>query len=83
MSLRRPFAEKLGVLPPVTMISTGLVLVASGLIWPRLTALHGTMSDGGVDFIQGFLVGIGIACELMGVAGVVAGRRKKRLTGRS
>lgn len=82
MPLGRQFAEKFGVLPPLTMISTGLVLVAGGLIWPHVTVLHETMSDGGVDFIQGFLVGIGIACELMGVAGLVAGRRKNRRTGR-
>ena len=79
----RKIAEKLGVLPPLTMIGTGLVLIAGGLIWPRMTALHGAMSDGGIDFIQGFLVGIGIACEVMGVAGMVAGRRKNRQARRS
>jgi hypothetical protein len=77
MFLRRLFVERLNVLPPVTMIATGLVLVALGLIWPRLTVLHGGMSSGGVDFIQGFAIGVGVACDLMGIGSMLSGRRGK------
>jgi hypothetical protein len=29
-----------------------------------------------VDFIQGFLIGIGIACEILGIAGMFGGKKK-------
>jgi type IV secretory pathway TrbL component len=78
MFLRRLLTEKFNVLPPLTMVVTGLVLIAIGLIWPRMTLLHGGMTSGGVDFIQGFAIGIGVACELMGIGSMFAGRRGKR-----
>ena len=59
------------------LVTTGLFLVASGLLWPRITVLHGSMSANGVDFIQGFAVGIGIACEVMGISGMLAGWMRK------
>jgi hypothetical protein len=66
------------VLPPVTLSVTGLVLIACSLIWPRVAVLHGTMTSSGVDLIQGFLLGIGIACEGMGIARMVSRRRSKK-----
>ena len=77
MRPRRSAAEKLSSLPPKAMIGSGLFLIVCGLAWPEATALHGDMSPGGVDFIQGVLAGVGIACGVMGIAGLVAGRRKR------
>ena len=76
MLLRRFAVERLNIFPPRILIGTGLVLIALSLIWPRVTFLHGTMSTSGIDFIEGFLVGIGIAFEIMGVGGMVGGREK-------
>ena len=61
----------------MTMVGTGLVLIACSSIWPRLTALHGNMSSSAADFFQGFVGGIGIACEVMGIGSMVAGRKSK------
>jgi len=58
------------------LVATGLVLIAGGLIWPRVTVLQGSMGAGGVDFIQGVLGGIGIACVVMGIAGMLTSGRK-------
>jgi hypothetical protein len=76
MLLRRFAVERLNILPPRVLIATGLILIAGSLIWPRVTVLHGTMSSGGIDFIQGFLVGLAIAFEIMGLGGMVGGRGK-------
>jgi|ERR1700731_1956248 hypothetical protein len=54
------------------LVASGMVLIACGLMWPQATSLHGSMSSGSVDFIQGFLVGIGIACEIMGIVSMAA-----------
>ncbi|KAA6456453.1 hypothetical protein DYQ86_25295 [Acidobacteria bacterium AB60] len=62
------------------LVATGLVLIAAGLFWPGMIALHGTMSPGGVDFVQGFVVGIGFACEVLGISGAWA-RRGRRSEG--
>lgn len=77
MLLRRSALGRRNPLTPMTRVATGLFLVACGLIWPRVTFLHGSMSASGVDFIQGFAVGIGIACEVMGVTGLLTGWRRK------
>jgi hypothetical protein len=78
MMLQRRFAiERLTTLSPVMLVSTGLVLIAGGLLWPTATSLHGSMSTSAVDFIQGFLVGIGIPCEIMGLASILSGRGKR------
>ena len=61
----------------MTLMASWLVLICCSLIWPRVAILHGTMSSSGVDLIQGFLLGIGIACEAMGVARIVSGRRSR------
>jgi hypothetical protein len=74
MLLRLFAVERLNVLPPKVLIVTGMFLIAGSLIWPRVTVLHGAMSSGGVDFIRGFLVGLAIAFEIMGVGGMVGGR---------
>jgi hypothetical protein len=75
--LFRDFAShKPNAISRKALVASGLVLVACGLLWPRATSLHGSMSSGSVDFIQGFLMGIGIACEFMGVVGMV-GRGKE------
>jgi len=69
--------DKRNRIPPLTMVATGLVLMACSLIWPRLTALHGSMSSGSADFFQGFVGGIGIACEAMGIGSMLADRKHK------
>jgi hypothetical protein len=65
--LRRFGSNKVNGLPPKTLIASGLVLICLSIIWPRVTAAHGVMASGGVDFIQGFLLGIGLACGIMGI----------------
>lgn len=77
MLLRRSSGDKRKSIPPVTMVGTGLVLIACSLIWPRLTALHGGMSSGSADFFQGFVGGIGIACEVMGIGSMLTSRKRK------
>jgi hypothetical protein len=66
MFLRR-FGEKRNALSPKVLIVTGMFMIASSLVWPRVTFLHGTMSANGVDLIQGFLLGMAIAFETMGI----------------
>jgi hypothetical protein len=73
MLLRR-LGEKRNALPPKVLIVTGMFLIASSLVWPRATFLHGTMSASGVDLIQGFLLGMAIAFEIMGIWGMVRAR---------
>ena len=68
-------ADKPSSLPPRMLVATGLLLIAGGLAWPKATALHGTMSLSDVDFIQGVLLGIGIACEVMGVGRILGAKR--------
>jgi hypothetical protein len=77
MRLRLSSTDKRTSIPPVTMVGTGLVLIACSLIWPRLTALHGSMSSSSADFFQGFLGGIGIACEVVGIGSMLSGRNRK------
>ena len=81
MPLRRLFhrswSDQSNRIPPITMVGTGLVLIACSLIWPRATAVHGAMSEDGVDFFQGVVGGIGIACEMMGIVSRVRGRKRK------
>lgn len=74
--MRRWSPRKRNAIPPRTLVATGLVLIAGGLIWPRVTVLQGSMGAGGVDFIQGVLGGIGIACVVMGIAGMLTSGRK-------
>jgi len=61
----------------MTLVATGLVLIACSILWPRVSVLHGSMSPGGVDFIEGFLVGIGLVFEIMGIGRMVGGGRGK------
>ncbi len=77
MLLRRFGIERLTTLPPAMLVVSGLVLIIGGLLWPKATVLHGGMSTSGIDFIQGFLVGIGIACEMMGLGSMFIGRSKR------
>jgi hypothetical protein len=77
MLFRRSSTDKRKSIPPMTMVGTGLVLIACSLIWPRLTALHGSMSSSAADFFQGFLGGIGMACEVMGTGSMLSGRKRK------
>jgi hypothetical protein len=67
--------QKKSRIPPIALLATGLVLICCSLIWPRATMLHGSMSSSGADLIQGFLLGIGIACEGMAIARMVSGRK--------
>jgi len=73
MLLRRFAVERLNILPPRVLIATGVGLIALSLIWPRVTVLHGAISSGGVDFIQGFLVGLAMAFAIMGIGAMVGG----------
>jgi len=77
MLLRPRDTGKRNPIPSMAMIATGLGLLAFSQIWPRATALHGSMSANSVDFIQGVLAGIGIACELMGIVTIFAKRKSK------
>ena len=61
----------------MTLVATGLALICCSLIWPRVAILHGSMTSSGVDLIQGFLLGIGIASMAMGFVRILRGRRSK------
>ncbi len=76
MLLRRFGFDKQNAIPPRALLGTGIVLLGGGFIWPEFPVLHGTMSASGVDFIQGVLLGLGLACEIMGVMAMAARRRK-------
>jgi hypothetical protein len=76
MLLGGRLGEKRNPLPPKVLIVTGMFLIAASLVWPRATFLQGTMSANGVDLIQGFLLGMAIAFEIMGIV-CMAGRGKR------
>ena len=45
------------------LLSVGLLIVAAGISWPRLP-FHASLSPSLNDFIQGSLLGLGIALEI-------------------
>jgi hypothetical protein len=73
---RRFAYERLNTFAPKTLIASGLVLIGLSFLWPLFPALHNSMSAGRVDFIRGFLIGIGCVCGLMGI-GALWGERSR------
>jgi hypothetical protein len=61
-------------------VALGLILIGFALIFRHFPALHGGLSLDHVDFAMGFLVGLGIVVEVVGIGAAISGHNSKSRT---
>jgi len=78
--------DRFAVPAAVAFVVIGLVLAATSAVLPHIPALHASSGKHSMDFFRGFLIGIAIVAEIIGVGGIVPalrGARQKRPDGSS
>ncbi len=71
MLFNRLRPEKLAVPAAMSFVVIGLMMIATAVAFPRLASLHAHFSRETLDFFQGLLFGLAIACELIGLSALI------------
>ncbi len=61
----------------MALISTGMMFIVFGILWPRFISLAPYAGTNLNDFLRGLLYGLGISLEIGGLVLAVAAREKQ------